>query len=115
MSGRFTRQIRLAEVGEAGQARLAAARVQLGATGPAREIEERYLRAAGVGVTDADPAHMVAAPRGGTTGTRTPTLTGLRAVAESPDLGIRHASARAVADGAFAALLAMRTALGVGA
>jgi hypothetical protein len=49
----------------------------------------------------------------GAVATRTPTLTGLRAAALSPDLGIRHPSAQAVAEGAFAALVAMRAALGV--
>jgi hypothetical protein len=46
---RFTRQVRLAEVGEAGQARLAGATIELRTRGEAAEIERRYLEAAGVG------------------------------------------------------------------
>lgn len=89
---RFTRQIRLAEVGEAGQARLASARVRLATSGEARAIEERYLRAAGVGLAEPPAAEPAFA---------------------APSLGIRHPAAQVVADGAFAALVAMRAALGV--
>ena len=86
---RFTRQIRLADVGEAGQAKLAAARVALRTEGFARTIEERYLRAAGVGVAEAE--------------SQLPKL--------AVDLGLRHTAAREVAEGAYAALVAMREVL----
>ena len=90
---RFTRQIRLKDVGEAGQARLAAASIAPRTTGFARTIEETYLRAAGVGVSS------TAAP-----------------AEETPaDLSLRHAAAREVADGAHAALVAMRSVLLEGA
>jgi hypothetical protein len=46
---RYTRQERLAEVGEAGQARLAETTVTLHTRGAASEIERRYLEAAGAG------------------------------------------------------------------
>jgi hypothetical protein len=49
MMRRYTRQVRLAEVGEAGQARLAAAAIELKTRGDAAEIERRYLEAAGAG------------------------------------------------------------------
>jgi len=89
---RYTRQIRLRDVGLEGQARLEAATATLVCTGFAREIEEIYLRNAGVQVSGAQP--------------------GAQPVA---DLGLRHAAARDVAAGAFAALVAMRAALGGGA
>ena len=86
---RFTRQIRLADVGEAGQAKLEAARVPLRTNGFARSVEEAYLRAAGAQVVDGE-RHFA-----------------------KPDLGLRHDAARDVADGAYAALVAMREILGV--
>ena len=46
---RHTRQVRLVEVGEEGQARLARATVDVRGGGPAGEIEARYLAGAGVG------------------------------------------------------------------
>jgi hypothetical protein len=86
---RYTRQIRLRDVGPEGQARLEAASVALTSTGFAREIEEIYLRSAGVGVETrvggAQPADV--------------------------GLGLRHPAAREVADGALAALVAIRAAL----
>ena len=54
---RYTRQVRLAEVGEEGQRRLAEATVRPRCCGVAGEIEARYLVAAGVGALgDADLA-----------------------------------------------------------
>jgi hypothetical protein len=50
MGVRYTRQSRLVEVGDAGQARLAAATVVLRSRGDeARAIERRYLEGAGAG------------------------------------------------------------------
>lgn len=93
---RFTRQIRLKDVGEAGQAKLLAASFAPRTTGFARTIEETYLRAAGVGV-DPSTRGAAAAENVLTRG--------------APDLGLRHAAARDVADGAYAALVAMRAVL----
>lgn len=84
---RFTRQIRLADVGESGQAKLSAARVALRTEGFARTIEEAYLRAAGVNVVDGDGQLA------------------------KVDLGLRHTAASEVADGAFAALVTIREVL----
>jgi hypothetical protein len=89
---RYTRQVRLPEIGEAGQARLCAAKVTLATDGFARSIEERYLRASGV-----DPIE----PVGGS------------ATAMPLDLGLRHEAAREVADGALRALVAIRAVLGI--
>jgi molybdopterin/thiamine biosynthesis adenylyltransferase len=44
---RYTRQIRLREIGEGGQARLEAAEILLGGEGVARDVERAYLRLAG--------------------------------------------------------------------
>jgi hypothetical protein len=52
---RFTRQVRLAEVGEEGQARLEGALVRVEGDGLAGRVEARYLRGAGVGVVGSDP------------------------------------------------------------
>jgi hypothetical protein len=89
---RFTRQIRLSEVGDEGQARLAAAHVGLGGVGFARTIEERYLRGAGI-----DPTGTVAPPRQLDVGA----------------LGLRHSEARDVAEGALHALDTFRSLLGL--
>lgn len=89
---RYTRQIRLADVGEAGQARLSAAEVALVTTGFARSIEERYVRGAGMHV------RTEARQRGGP-------------APEVTMLGLRHGPAREVAEGALSALVAFRAAL----
>lgn len=96
---RFSRQIRLADVGESGQAKLEAAHVVPRTHGFARTIEVAYLRAAGVPVSPEAGGHAAGSPGA------TP--------AESADLGLRNEAAREVAEGAYAALLAMRDALGV--
>lgn len=90
---RFGRQMRLPEVGEAGQARLANAEVRLDAGGFARTIAVRYLERAGVRV-DANER---------TDAERRPPI----------DLGVSHVAAREVAEGAMEALLAVRTTLGI--
>ncbi|MBX3230241.1 MAG: hypothetical protein KIT84_24585 [Labilithrix sp.] len=86
-AGRYGRQVRLADVGAAGQARIEATRTGLATHGFARAIEERYLRAAGAQVEDAPAAAAI------------------------PDLGLRHDAARDVAAGAYAALLVLRRAV----
>jgi hypothetical protein len=104
---RFTRQIRLAEVGEGGQAKLSAASVALRTEGFARGVEEAYLRGAGVGVAGKGSCY-----RGQDPGLGECDLGRWTSGADA--LGLRHAAAREVAEGAYAALLAMREALGVG-
>ena len=88
---KYTRQIRLKEVGEAGQARLAAATIAPSASRAwARTIEATYLRAAGVGtVSDAQGDLHV----------------------DVGSLGIRDDAARDFAEGALAALVAMKKVL----
>lgn len=86
---RYGRQMRLQEIGEAGQTRLCAAAVALTTRGFARTVEERYVRGAGMAVVDRpsnDPS-------------------------PTPALDLRHEAAREVGEGAFAALAAIRAAL----
>jgi hypothetical protein len=92
---RHGRQIRLPEIGEAGQARLARREVVLGGAGAAREIEATYLVRAGARIVDAPGAG--AAP--------------LVGIADAGALGLRHAAARDVAEGALRALVAIHAAL----
>ncbi len=94
---RHGRQIRLPEIGEAGQERLVASEVVLSGAGAAREIEAAYLGAAGVTVRDVAGAQD------------DPT-----AKARLEALGVSDPAARDVADGAMRALVAMRALLGVG-
>lgn len=89
---RYTRQIRLPEIGEAGQARLAAASVAPSGQGYARTIEATYLRLGGVGAVREDE-------------------TGVLDV-DGSSLGVRDPAARDVAEGALRALAAIREVLG---
>jgi hypothetical protein len=91
---RYGRQIRLADVGEVGQAKLCATEVKLGASGFARDVEERYVRSAGM---------KVAPPDGGSP--PPPVEQHLSA------LGLHHRAASEVAEGALRALVAIRAAL----
>ncbi|HEY8080431.1 MAG TPA: hypothetical protein VIF62_40150 [Labilithrix sp.] len=84
---RHKRQMRLAEIGERGQARLEAAEVCVGG-----DVARAYLRLAGVKVVE----------------------NGEPVSADVSSLGLRHAEARAVGEGALLALVAMRGILEVG-
>ncbi len=89
---RFMRQMRLPEVGEAGQARLSSTILPLTTEGFAAEVEARYLRGAGAAVQlGAPPLRRI----GGNV----------------PELGLDDAAAREVAEGALAALVALRAVL----
>lgn len=113
---RFTRQIRLAEVGEAGQAKLTAARIEPRTQGFARTVEAMYLRAAGVGGEGVAPREgaegEATVARAGAEGDAAAARTG-GAGASPRGLGLQHAAPREVAEGAYAALVAMRRILGV--
>jgi molybdopterin/thiamine biosynthesis adenylyltransferase len=96
---RHGRQIRLPEIGEAGQERLASSEVTLGGVGDAREVEAAYLRAAGVDLREKG---------------KPPTSADARAhAALLATLGMTDRAARDVADGALRALVAMRAILGI--
>jgi hypothetical protein len=84
---RYTRQTRLAEVGEAGQLRLSKAPLALATSGEAAWIERRYLEAAGATVREA---------------------AGERPAPALP-FAVRDPAARDVAAGAHAALAALRS------
>jgi len=104
---RHGRQIRLPEIGEAGQERLLATNVVLGAVGDAREIEATYVARSGMRVVDdarADAKEKAKAQADGQAAARSEVLA---------SLGIRDEKALDVADGALRALLAMRKALGM--
>lgn len=97
-SARHGRQIRLAEVGEAGQARLDAAAVALaGPPSLSREVATTYL--VGAGVTVHDTAVAVESPAA--------------AAATLAALGIVDPVAGEVALGALRALVVLRDVLGV--
>jgi hypothetical protein len=88
---RYTRQVRLAEVGEEGQARLAQALVRVSLGGLAGAVEARYLHGAGV-------VHARVSPGG--------------VALEVPAwLSALHPAARDVATGAHEALSVMRAVL----
>jgi hypothetical protein len=52
---RTLRQRLVAEIGEAGQAKIGAARARVAGTGLAAEVERRYLEGAAFGVVEAAP------------------------------------------------------------
>jgi hypothetical protein len=107
---RYGRQVRLPEIGEAGQERLCASEVTLQSVGAdAREIEVAYLRAAGVKVRDADEG--VGADEEATPSSKRGKAS---KATETDAMGVRDRAARDVAAGALAALMTMRAILGVG-
>ncbi len=98
---RYERQIRLDEVREEGQARLASSRVVLDGPPDVREVAATYLRGAGATVSD-EPSDETSWAHDDAILERT-----LHA------LGVRDRAARDVAEGALRALLVMRSILGV--
>jgi hypothetical protein len=120
---RHSRQVRLVEIGEAGQARLGGATVAVGGRGTlGAEVEARYLAGAGVGtLIVADEASMQAAravdpaakvlveadvvevSKGSLARDRT-----------SPTFDVGDPAARDIAEGAWRALRAIREALAPG-
>jgi len=111
---RHARQIKLVEVGGAGQARIGAARVDVPDSGLAGEVAARYLAGAGVGrirvraeriaaiARAIDPAISVEVIHAGEAD--------LRGLGEASDL--HDSAAQAVERGARFALAALRDALG---
>jgi len=128
---RHTRQVRLADVGPEGQARIARAVVDVPGTGLAAEVAARYLAGAGVGgVRVQDPAAGAAA-RAVDASVRVEALTegekqgGKETRREATNLllssppcfsldELRDPTARALATGALLALGALRAALRLG-
>jgi hypothetical protein len=88
---RYTRQIRLPEIGEAGQERLAAAKVSLSAKDEdAQALELGYLQAAGVTVVEGEATRSV----------------------DVDALGMKDPAARAVGEGALRALVVIKEIVG---
>ena len=107
---RHGRQVSLAEVGAAGQARIDAARVDVGLDGLAGHVSVRYLAGAGVGRRLAQAAREVDRrvtieidPALGSGAEEKPLL----------PLAVRDPVARELARGAYHALAALRTAIGL--
>lgn len=86
MTDRYTRQSRLAEVGDEGQARIRAARLSVG-DGPEAWSEREYLERAGARVT---------------------TVPGLEGASFAHATVFRHAASRRLGAGAWRALGALR-------
>jgi hypothetical protein len=113
---RHTRQVRLREIGAAGQARLAAAEIHVPGGDLAAEIEARYLAGAGIPIVVEDEAIAAAARE------VDPTLRVDHRPSAAPRPGRspvpfepRDPAARQLARGAHAALVAIRTILARGA
>jgi hypothetical protein len=120
---RHGRQVRLVEVGSAGQALLAGAGVDVRLAGPAAEVAARYLAGAGVGrLRVADPALAGSARavdpkvRVEVDGAFAPPPSVAKAQTQaSGGFDLRDPAARDVAAGAAAALDALRAILGIAA
>ena len=88
---RYTRQIRLPEIGETGQARLAEAKVSLSAKDEdSQALELGYLQAAGVTVVEGERELPI----------------------DVDALGLKDPAARAVGEGALRALVAIKEIVG---
>lgn len=107
---RFERHLLLAEIGEAGQARLCAARARLapGADSRAAAVARDYLERAGVAVIEAQAARAQADAEA--IALALPDAAVLRSLAGRPELDEAAASLA----GALAAVDAIKTALGIG-
>jgi hypothetical protein len=109
---RHARQSRLAEIGPAGQARIARARVDVGLDGLAGEIAARYLAGAGVGGVRVRTGAAAEGARAVDAGVAVEVDAGL---APSPEpaaaAGLRDPAARELLRGAMLALEALRGAL----
>ncbi len=106
---RYGRQVRLPEIGEAGQARLCASEVVIGGAGDARTVEAAYVARAGIRVVDDASAEAKAKTKALADGSDKALAAALAS------LGLKDSAAREVGDGALRALLAMRKILGMDA
>jgi hypothetical protein len=107
---RHSRQARLAEVGDAGQARLAAGHALVVAPGLTGIVQARYLAGAGVGALSV--LHEEAARAAAEVDASVRIVTGVKprvAHGPVPDFGIHDPAARDVATGAWLALSTIRS------
>lgn len=110
---RYGRQVRLPEIGEAGQRRLSASEVVLAAANEAREIEATYLARAGVVVVDDARAPVAAEVDASGDRADRADRDAKAYAAVLAALDIRDRSACDVAEGALRAVVAMRRILGI--
>jgi hypothetical protein len=112
---RHARQAKLREVGSAGQARIAQARVAVGVEGLAADIAARYLAGAGVAVVWVRAGPFAEGARAIAPGLLVEVNPALPADREASTFDLRDATCRDLIRGAHAALRALRTALTKGA
>jgi hypothetical protein len=114
---RHSRQTRLREIGESGQAKIAAASVEVRGSGVAAEVEARYLAGAGVRELRVGDARVASSAQAIDASLAVVVDASLASNADDARdgalsaFGIRDASARAVATGAHRALVSLRRAL----
>ncbi len=118
MTARHARQIRLAEVGTAGQARLAAARAEVHLSGDAARVAVRYLAGAGFGALGVPSAALAAEARAVDPDAPVEVVPSRAASSPSPSalaspspFAYLDPAARDVAEGAALALAQIRRAL----
>jgi molybdopterin/thiamine biosynthesis adenylyltransferase len=115
LSARHSRQTRLREIGEGGQRRIGAATAIVASTGFAAEIEARYLAGAGFGRVVVADAASSAAARAIDPSVVVEQRDAVEAAVAAPFAAeIADPSARAVAEGAWRALAAIRAAVRAG-
>ncbi|HEY4013671.1 MAG TPA: hypothetical protein VGM06_10050 [Polyangiaceae bacterium] len=107
---RHARQARLAEVGAAGQARIARAVVDVGASGLAADVAVRYLAGAGAGRVNVRDAALGDVARGIDPGVRVEVEASIPE-ASTASFDLRDPVAKAFAAGAVLALRALRGAI----
>jgi hypothetical protein len=105
---RHTRQIRLPEIGDCGQALFAAGRVRVVGEGLAAEVAARYLAGAGVGTLCVDGERVARAARAVDPDVKTEPAREAGAARAGPPFELVDGAAREVAAGAWAALVALR-------
>jgi hypothetical protein len=108
---RHDRQIRLAEIGAAGQARIASTLVPIGLDGAAADVAARYLAGAGVEGVRVRDATLAAGARALEPTVRIEVDPALPAETEARAFDLRDPACRDVCVGAHAALRALRAAL----
>jgi hypothetical protein len=108
---RYGRQVRLAEVGAAGQARIERARVDVRVDGLAADVAARYLAGAGVGCVCVRGQALAEAARAIAPGVRVDIDPTLAPADQAMAFDLRDPCARDLARGAHAALCALRAVL----
>ena len=112
-AARYTRQTRLREFGDAGQARVASSTATVESEALAAEIEARYLAGAGFGELQVRDAATALAARAARPDVSVKVDASIPAHVRPLPFDIRDAAAGAVAEGAYRALVAIRAALGI--